>query len=444
MKVMVCTCVTFAVVYCAGGCFSRLFPCYQGRYDETGASQSSFKWIEAFAQLSDVPLIVMNFLFLGDLRKVALSCKFFFKQATNDPLLLWRLSIPGAPEYQALYAQEDSAPYAPKLSPVLLETKKVLFNVHRKILFDWLIDVQGEYQLSIETLHTSFQLIDRCLQLKPSLPTSQIQLLGATCLFIASKFCESATHPSLSDMVWVCDTAFTHQEHRNMELQVLQTTSFRVHSSTPFSFIEALSLLLQQPPAVQALACYLADLFMIEAESIGTQPSSIAGACMVVAMHNTVYNNEELASVKRRTSFKEVAFATRTSIPEIRALACKVQSLHLLDHFVNGNGKSDTSILRPPSVRDPPLRAVFERHSALVLPLSEVMPTPAALMQPRRAVVEICDTARTHHCCWCGEEACAEETRRTMHEYIELVPASLSPTVSLAKGRGSLYTPFSY
>ena len=399
---------------------------------------SSFNWSEAFAVLSDVPLIILDFLTLSELRNAALSCKLLHNYATSDPSLSWRLRLPGGPEFLSLYAQEDSSPYAPMLSLELLQTKRVLFNTHRKILFDWLIDVQVEFKLSVETLHTSFQLIDRCMQLQHSLPTAQIQLLGATCLFIASKFCEIEKHPSLSDMVWVCDSAFTHQEHRAMELQVLQITGFRIHSSTPFSFIEALSLLLKLSPAVEAMASYMCDLFMIETDAIGMQPSSIAGACLIVAMHNLEVPDSGTPCM----SFKEVAFVTRTPIPEMRSLACKVQSLHLLDFFVNGHGKAIDSVVRPPSLRDPPLRAVFERHSSLALPLSAhtPTPTPAALTQPRRALLEI--FGRTHHCGWCGEQACAEEMQRTMGCFVEHLPASLSPCGELAKGRGlttSLY-----
>lgn len=38
-----------------------------------------------------------------------------------------------------------------------------LFSAHRRILVDWLNDVQGEYNLSLQTLHTAVQLVDRAL-----------------------------------------------------------------------------------------------------------------------------------------------------------------------------------------------------------------------------------------------------------------------------------------
>jgi hypothetical protein len=73
------------------------------------------------------------------------------------------------------------------------------------------VDSQGEYTLSTQTLHTAVILVDRALAANPTIATGFIQLLGITCLFIASKFCE-IKHPMVRDMVWVCDNSYTKQQ----------------------------------------------------------------------------------------------------------------------------------------------------------------------------------------------------------------------------------------
>jgi hypothetical protein len=77
----------------------------------------------------------------------------------------------------------------------------------------FVIFAQGEYSLSTQTLHTAVILVDRALVANPTIPTGFIQLLGITCLFIASKFCE-IKHPMVQDMVWVCDNSYTKQQAR--------------------------------------------------------------------------------------------------------------------------------------------------------------------------------------------------------------------------------------
>jgi len=59
-------------------------------------------------------------------------------------------------------------------------------------------------------------------------------------------------------------------------LYILNLTGGRIHSPTPCSFIQGLSLLLQLSPAVEAMAFYMCDLFMIEPEAIGITCSASA------------------------------------------------------------------------------------------------------------------------------------------------------------------------
>lgn len=127
-------------------------------------------------------------------------------------------------------------------------------EIHITPLSSTQVDVQGEYNLSNQTLHTAIQLVDRCLLINPAIQTNFIQLLGITsaspppnfsfhspsaflvplplrisrstsslhakgvksshscprhrCLFISSKFCE-VLHPLVREMVWVCDNSYT-------------------------------------------------------------------------------------------------------------------------------------------------------------------------------------------------------------------------------------------
>ena len=55
----------------------------------------------------------------------------------------------------------------------------------RGILFDWLVEVALDYTLSPETLHLSFNYIDRYLS-RVAVNRTRLQLVGITCMFLAS------------------------------------------------------------------------------------------------------------------------------------------------------------------------------------------------------------------------------------------------------------------
>ena len=57
----------------------------------------------------------------------------------------------------------------------------------RAILVDWLVEVQENFELNHETLYLAVKLVDHYLSRK-SLTRDQLQLLGATAMFIACKF----------------------------------------------------------------------------------------------------------------------------------------------------------------------------------------------------------------------------------------------------------------
>lgn len=82
----------------------------------------------------------------------------------------------------------------------------------RLVLVNWLVDVSEEYRLTNETLHTSIVLTDRYLSIK-LVPRCDMQLLGITCMLLASKI-EEIYAPSLDEFVYICDNAYTKERVR--------------------------------------------------------------------------------------------------------------------------------------------------------------------------------------------------------------------------------------
>ena len=377
----------------------------------SGPSVKSGNILAGCVEIGDVVLdLILEALAPSELRHTAISCKLLHNYISGDDLLSWRLKVSGASEFVLLYTIEDSSPRAPTLSLERLQRDEHLFATVRKIVFDWLFDVCVDWGLSTKTLQASFQLIDRSMQLQQSnVPDKQQQLVGITCLHTAASACELVHHKALEDLVDICADTFSKEEHIAMNLHLSQLVPLGLHSCVPNDFIAKLSRLLQLGACVETMACYMCDLFLIERHALGVQPSSIAGACLIVAAHTL--RESSFAVGTQSISFKEMAFVTRTPISEMSLLTCKVHSLHLMDFFVNGLGQDKLSVVRPTPSLTSKLNAVYSLHS------SPQKPMPAALTQPRRAFVQTVG----HKCCcgWCGKEACATETWRIMGCFVE-------------------------
>jgi hypothetical protein len=79
-------------------------------------------------------------------------------------------------EVLSLYVKEDSltgllgaSPSAPMSELQRHKLRETHSKAHYKIIFEWLVDVQIACELSVETLYTSFQLIDRISQQQTAL-----------------------------------------------------------------------------------------------------------------------------------------------------------------------------------------------------------------------------------------------------------------------------------
>uniref|UniRef100_A0A7S4KIZ1 Cyclin-like domain-containing protein n=1 Tax=Guillardia theta TaxID=55529 RepID=A0A7S4KIZ1_GUITH len=84
-----------------------------------------------------------------------------------------------------------------RLSPSFNYMEQVQHDINptmRGILIDWLVEVAEEYKLSSENLFLSTNYVDRFLSVMPVL-RSKLQLVGVTCMLIASKYEEILAPP---------------------------------------------------------------------------------------------------------------------------------------------------------------------------------------------------------------------------------------------------------
>jgi len=75
----------------------------------------------------------------------------------------------------------------PKSTQDALTSQSDLNEKMRAILIDWLTDVHRKFKMNQETLHLAVNLVDR-VTCEKVISKKFYQLVGITCLFIASKY----------------------------------------------------------------------------------------------------------------------------------------------------------------------------------------------------------------------------------------------------------------
>jgi hypothetical protein len=68
----------------------------------------------------------------------------------------------------------------------------------------------------------------------------QLQLVGVTAMFVASKY-EEMYVPAIDDFVYMTDNTYTRQEIRQMEISILKTLNFMLCKPLPLHFLRRFS-----------------------------------------------------------------------------------------------------------------------------------------------------------------------------------------------------------
>lgn len=111
----------------------------------------------------------------------------------------------------------------------------------RAILLDWLIEVCDSYWLHRETLYLAQDFVDRYLNVQEDTPKEQLQLVGVTALFIASKI-EEIYPPKIHDFADITDGSCKDDEILDKEMVILKALNWDL---TPITVNNWLNLYLQ-------------------------------------------------------------------------------------------------------------------------------------------------------------------------------------------------------
>lgn len=174
----------------------------------------------------------------------------------------------------------------------------------RSVLVDWLHEVSDEMQLVTETTHKAVRYFDSFMaRCRDRIPRQELQLIGVSCLFIATKF-EEVLAPVVGDMCYVTADTYTAEQVIAAEAQILCRLQFDTNVVTAYSTLEYLCEIATHgnlphevlPGAVSStrlfdwgrlvrLARALVDFSLLDARLTNARPTLLACGAVVAAMH---------------------------------------------------------------------------------------------------------------------------------------------------------------
>lgn len=157
----------------------------------------------------------------------------------------------------------------------------------RRIVANWMLEVCEEQRCEPEVFPVSMNYLDRFLALCPEIKKSQLQLLGATCMFVASKLKE--TIPLTGEkLVIYTDYSISLQDLMDFEMLVLQKLDWDMSAITAHDYLEQIlcrvpCLTAKSVKTIKRHAQTFIALTTVDPIFSSYRPSVIAGSCIAAA-----------------------------------------------------------------------------------------------------------------------------------------------------------------
>ena len=122
---------------------------------------------------------------------------------------------------------------------------------------------------------------------KNKVERNQLQLVGATCMWIAAKFEEKNGSFPLSDMLYLCKEAYSRKQFIQMEQNVLKSVDFCVNIPISYRFLRRFAKCAKTNMKTLTLARYILELSLQNFEFVGKSQSLMASASLWLALKIT-------------------------------------------------------------------------------------------------------------------------------------------------------------
>ncbi|KAI9820994.1 MAG: hypothetical protein M1832_003466 [Thelocarpon impressellum] len=151
----------------------------------------------------------------------------------------------------------------------------------RAVLVEWIMQVHHRFNLLPETLFHCVNLIDRFLSLKV-VSLGKLQLVGATAIFISSKY-EEVNCPSVAEIAYMVDGGYTEDEILKAERFMLSMLQFELGWPGPMSFLRRISKADDYDAEIRTLAKYFLEVASMDERFVALPASLVAAASHCLA-----------------------------------------------------------------------------------------------------------------------------------------------------------------
>jgi G2/mitotic-specific cyclin 1/2 len=158
--------------------------------------------------------------------------------------------------------------------PEYMTFQKELTWSMRRILLDGLAQIHAWFRLLPETFFLCVNIVDRFLSASV-VSCRKLNLLGVTCLFIASKV-EEIVAPSIRDFLRL--TVLSHPAMLLAEQYVLKTIDWNLYYANPIHFFRLSKA--DDDGISSTIGAYLLEVSALEWRLLATPPSLVAAAAI--------------------------------------------------------------------------------------------------------------------------------------------------------------------
>eukprot|EP00039_Didymoeca_costata_P020091 m.340039 g.340039 ORF g.340039 m.340039 type:complete len:457 (+) comp19091_c0_seq1:148-1518(+) len=190
--------------------------------------------------------------------------------------------------------------------PTYLDNHPAVQPKMRAILADWLIEVCEECVLHRETYYMALNFVDRYLSVKKNVQKKNLQGLGVTALFMASKL-QEIYPPPIHQFVDITDRACSESFIIAMELEMLSVLQWKLAPVTVTAWLEVYLQIMELPAEATTIVeafscaryakeffyrmCQLLDLCTLEYGSVRFAPSVLAACAIHLGVDGDIFKD---------------------------------------------------------------------------------------------------------------------------------------------------------
>jgi hypothetical protein len=266
---------------------ARLIDSKTRRHNSTVASTTLFTPDNESVGATDARRIhhlVFTFLSPRDVLVCQLVCRdWYLAMCIRTPRLLRTASV--AFEQQALFRVLQGREQKYAVPTTFLALQPHITGAMRAVLLNWIVEVQGQCDLSRETMHLTCKLIDRVLTVVPEVQIRRFQLIGTACILMATKMTECFS-PEILTLITLGGNCCTRDQVLNMECYLLGVFQFKLCVPHSISFVghifQNCPLLI---PDIRRTALFLCDMSLKSRTLATVLPSEIAVSAVLLGIY---------------------------------------------------------------------------------------------------------------------------------------------------------------